>query len=302
MREKIQGSKFLVIGGGGSIGRSVSKQIFMRGARTLHVVDLNENTLVELVRSIRSDFGYETKDFDTFALDCGDPNFGKFFEENNYDYVLNLSAMKHVRNENSLYTMLRMVKTNITNAISIYDLASKNGCKKYFCVSTDKAANPANFMGATKRVMEYAVMGSNAGCEVSMARFANVAFSDGSLLDGFQNRIASGQPLTAPRDIKRFFITEDEAGIMCLLSTLYAKSRQIAVPINKSEMRLTEFTSILTRFLEAYGYTAKYCQTEEEARMICKTDKIQSAWPVYVFESDTTERNCTRSFTLQMKK
>lgn len=300
--EIVNESSFLVIGGGGSIGRSVSKEIFKRRAKTLHIVDLNENNLVELVRYIRSEFGYITKDFDTFSIDCGDEDFAHFMNINNYDYVLNLSAMKHVRNENSIFSMKRMIETNIINSIKTYQIACSNECKKYFSVSTDKAANPVNFMGATKRIMEHAIFGNGGDCPVSMARFANVAFSDGSLLAGFCNRLLLQHPITAPSNIKRFFLTEEEAGIVCLLSTLFGKNGEIAIPIANEELALEGFEKIISNFLSFYGFEPFFCQSEEEARNWFKVNSETKKWPVYLFESNTTGEKPFEEFITKEEK
>lgn len=288
INDTVRASSFLVIGGGGSIGRAVAKELFKRGAKLLHVVDLSENNLVELVRTVRSEFGYVTKNFDTFAIDCGDADFELFMRQNKYDYILNLSALKHVRSEGNAFSMKRMLKTNVLNTLNTFEIANEINCKKYFCVSTDKAANPANFMGATKRIMEHAIMRKESQCPVSMARFANVAFSDGSLLDGFRNRFKLHQPITAPIDIKRFFLTENEAGLICLLSTLFADGNQIAVPLASEELKLTSFKQILVKFLELNGYDARVCETEREARCWFNQNKQKDVWPIYLFESDTT--------------
>ena len=296
INDTVSASSFLVIGGGGSIGRAVVKELFKRGAKLLHVVDLSENNLVELVRSVRSEYGYVTQNFDTFALDCGDSDFVSFMRQTKYDYILNLSAMKHVRSESNAFAMKRMLKTNVLNTLTTFEIANEINCKKYFCVSTDKAANPANFMGATKRIMEHAVMRLGSQCPVSMARFANVAFSDGSLLDGFRNRLKLKQPITAPTDIERFFLTEDEAGVICLLSTLFGLENQIAVPLATKELRLTSFKDILFRYLQTNGYKAQICRTEDEARHWFSHNKLNDVWPIYLFESDTTGEKSFEEF------
>lgn len=286
--EVISQSKFLVIGGAGSIGREVTREIFKRGAKLLHVVDLSENNLVELVRFLRSELAYTTKKFDTFAIDSCADYFKDFLAEGDYDYVLNLSAMKHVRNENSIFSMLRMIQTNILGPVKHCEVLSNTQLKKYFCVSSDKAANPANFMGATKRVMEYALFGRSHTYPISMARFANVAFSDGSLLDGFRYRLTKRQPITIPKDIKRFFISPEEAGQICLLSTLFANDNQIAIPSDSASLQLTSFNQILKETLKLHGLAPHYCHSEEEARTFFQSNSDNAAWPVFMFESDTT--------------
>jgi FlaA1/EpsC-like NDP-sugar epimerase len=186
----VSSSRFLVIGGAGSIGSAVTREIFKRNPRVLHVVDISENNMVELVRDIRSSIGYNDGEFSTFAIDCGTDIFDSFIKNGKgYDYILNLSALKHVRSEKDPYTLMRMIDVNVFNTDKTMRQAREMGAKKYFCVSTDKAANPVNMMGASKRIMEMFLMRRSLEMPVSTARFANVAFSDGSLLYGFNRRI-----------------------------------------------------------------------------------------------------------------
>jgi len=214
LRDIINRSGFLVVGGAGSIGQAVVTEIFKRDPKTLHVVDISENNMVELVRSLRSSIGYGGGDFQTFALDCGSAEFSAMFSAyaSNYDYVLNLSALKHVRSESDPFTLMRMLHTNVFNTIKTVRASRQKGIGKYFCVSTDKAANPVNMMGASKRIMELFMMREAQEISLSMARFANVAFSDGSLLHGFNQRILKRQPLSAPNDVRRYFVTPQESG------------------------------------------------------------------------------------------
>jgi len=208
LKKRVSSSTFLVIGGAGSIGQAVTKEIFKRNPKKLHVVDISENNMVELVRDIRSSFGYIDGDFQTFALDIGSIEYDAFIKaDGKFDYVLNLSALKHVRSEKDPYTLMRMIDVNVFNTDKTLQQAIENKTKKYFCVSTDKAANPVNMMGASKRIMEMFLMRKSLDIKISTARFANVAFSDGSLLHGFNQRIQKGQPIVAPNDIKRYFVT-----------------------------------------------------------------------------------------------
>ena len=285
--EIVKNNRFLVIGGGGSIGQAVTKQLFKRAPKLLHVVDLSENYLVELVRDLRSDLGYVTKNFDTFAIDCGAAEFQYFMQRQQYDYVLNLSAMKHVRSEHDAFSMYRMLKVNMFNAIDVHFFAQTNGSRKYFCVSTDKAANPANFMGATKRAMERALMRGGLDLEVSAARFANVAFSNGSLLQGFEQRITKKQPLSAPSDVTRFFVTSEESGIICLFSALLAKKNEILFPYNENEIVMKNFVQIGNNYLAKMGKEGVICYSEEEARSMMKTLDLDKFWPINVFKTDT---------------
>jgi FlaA1/EpsC-like NDP-sugar epimerase len=212
LSSSISNSRFLVIGGAGSIGQAVTKELFKRNPSALHVVDISENNLVELVRDIRSTIGYIDGDFKTFAIDCGSLEFESLLStQEGYDYIFNLSALKHVRSEKDKFTLMRMVNVNILNTIKTVKLAKKTGVKKYFCVSTDKAANPVNMMGASKRIMELFLMRESKDLPISMARFANVAFSDGSLLHGFNQRFAKRQPFAAPNDVRRYFVTPQES-------------------------------------------------------------------------------------------
>lgn len=288
-KELIKSSKFLVIGGAGSIGSSVVKELFKHDPMQLHVVDLSENNLVELVRDLRSSIGYTTGEFKTFAIDCGSIEFQHLFRENNgYDYVLNLSALKHVRSESNKYTLMRMMKVNVLNAITIHELCSDYEVKKYFCVSSDKAANPANLMGASKSLMEKALFNSNSDVAVSMARFANVAFSDGSLLHGFRKRYEKRQPITAPIDITRYFMTEAEAGQLCLFSCLFGNHGEIFFPRDDEEIRLIGFASIAENFLINHGFSVKSFSSEQEARDNASTCIDDGMWPCYFFKTDTT--------------
>jgi len=205
IEEKIKCSSFLVIGGAGSIGQAVTLELFKRDPKKLHVVDISENNMVELVRNIRSSIGHGSGEFKTFAIDCGSPEFDALVESQApYDYVFNLSALKHVRSEKDPFTLMRMTVVNIMNTVNTLRLTKKFGAKKYFCVSTDKAANPVNMMGASKKIMEIFLMRESLEQDISMARFANVAFSDGSLLHGFNQRFLNKQPLSAPKDILRY--------------------------------------------------------------------------------------------------
>lgn len=289
INKEIGCSRFLVIGGAGSIGQAVTKQIFKRGALSLHVVDINENGLAELVRDIRSSSGYLTKDFQTFCIDVADKEFDLLMQQNSpYDYILNLSAMKHVRSERDVFTLYRMIRVNILNALKILRLAEKLGSKKYFCVSTDKAANPVNIMGATKRAMEILLFSERGKVPISMARFANVAFSSGSLLDGFVNRFSKNQPISAPKDILRYFITPEEAGELCLLSCLLGKHGDIFFPKLTDDLVLTSFVDVCVRYLKLQGFDVYLSSSEEDARSNMKRIQSEKKWPCYFFESNTT--------------
>jgi FlaA1/EpsC-like NDP-sugar epimerase len=295
----IRESRVLVIGGAGTIGQAVSKEIFKRDPQALHVVDISENNMVELVRDLRSAEGYGSGDFRTFAVDCGSVEFEALMaSEGPYDYVFNLSALKHVRSESDPYTLMRMIMVNVFNTIKTLRLANKMGAKKYFCVSTDKAANPVNMMGASKRIMEMFLMRESLTQEISMARFANVAFSDGSLLHGFDQRFAKKQPFSAPNDVRRYFVTPQESGELCLLSGLLGNNRDIFFPKLSEKLHLITFSEIAVRYLRERGYEPYECESEDEARDRADELIANKQWPCYFFKSDTTgEKDFEEFFT-----
>ncbi|MBV6493603.1 MAG: hypothetical protein LDLANPLL_01626 [Turneriella sp.] len=299
LSQSVSASRFLVLGGAGSIGQAVVKEIFKRKPLKLHVVDLSENNLVELVRDIRSSFGYIDGDFKTFALDIGSVEYDAFFQaDGGYDYVLNLSALKHVRSEKDTFTLMRMVQTNILNTEKTLKQAIRAGVKKYFCVSTDKAANPVNMMGASKRIMEMFLMRRSLEINISTARFANVAFSDGSLLHGFDQRIQKRQPIVAPNDVKRYFVTPQESGELCLMSCILGDNRDIFFPKLSEELHLITFAEIATHYLKLRGYEPVLCNSEDEARELAKTLPEQGKWPCLFAKSDTTgEKDFEEFFT-----
>jgi len=289
LNKTVAGSRFLVLGGAGSIGQAVVKEIFKRNPQKLHVVDISENNLAELVRDIRSSFGYIDGDFKTFALDIGSLEYDAFIDEDGaYDYVLNLSALKHVRSEKDPYTLMRMINVNIFNTDKTLRQSIEKGVKKYFCVSTDKAANPANMMGASKRIMEMFVNRRSQDIDVSMARFANVAFSDGSLLHSFNQRIQKKQPIVAPNDVKRYFVTPSESGELCLLSCVFGENRDIFFPKLSDALHLITFSEIAEKYLTNLGYEPFLCESEEEARALVDTLPAEGKWPCLFKPSDTT--------------
>ena len=289
LKALISNSRFLVIGGAGSIGQAVTREIFKRNPLALHVVDISENNMVELVRDIRSTLGYIDGDFRTFALDCGSNEYRALMNASEeYDYVLNLSALKHVRSEKDPFTLMRLIEVNILNTIKTVQMAKVQGAKKYFCVSTDKAANPVNMMGASKRIMELFLHKESNELPISMARFANVAFSNGSLLDGFEQRVKKYQPISAPNNIRRYFITQKEAGELCMLSCLLGETREVFFPKHGNELQLTLFTQIARNYIKSKGFEVLECASEQEAREACSNIDKFKRWPCYFFESDTT--------------
>jgi len=304
----VSSSSFLVLGGAGSIGQAVTKEIFKRNPKKLHVVDISENNMVELVRDIRSSFGYIDGEFATFALDIGSLEYDAFIKQDGkYDFVLNLSALKHVRSEKDPFTLMRMIETNIFNTDKTLQQSIENGSNKYFCVSTDKAANPVNMMGASKRIMEMFVHRKSQNINVSMARFANVAFSDGSLLHGFNQRLEKNQPIVAPNDIKRYFVTPQESGELCLMSCIFGENRDIFFPKLSEDLHLISFADIAVKYLNEKGYEPYLCKDEDEARELAKTLPSEGKWPCLFTQSDTTgekdfEEFFTQNETLDMEK
>ena len=266
LREIVNASTFLVIGGAGSIGQAVTKEIFRRNPKKLHVVDISENNMVELVRDIRSSMGYIDGDFRTFALDIGSVEYDAFIEQDGaYDYVLNLSALKHVRSEKDPFTLMRMIDVNVMN---------------------------------TDKIMEMFLMRRSLEIEISTARFANVAFSDGSLLHGFNQRIQKRQPIVAPKDIKRYFVTPKESGELCLMSCIFGENRDIFFPKLSEELHLTSFADIAVKYLENLGFQPHLCGSEEEARKLAATLPEQGKWPCLFTDSDTTgEKDFEEFFT-----
>lgn len=292
-------SRFLVLGGAGSIGQAVTKEIFKRNPQKLHVVDISENNMVELVRDIRSSFGYINGDFQTFALDIGSIEYDAFIKaDGEYDYVLNLSALKHVRSEKDPFTLMRMIDVNVFNTDKTIQQSIDAGARKYFCVSTDKAANPVNMMGASKRIMEMFLMRKSEEIAISTARFANVAFSDGSLLHGFNQRIQKNQPIVAPNDIKRYFVTPQESGELCLMSCIFGENRDIFFPKLSEALHLISFADIAIKYLKQIGYEPHLCESEDEARELAKILPAQGKWPCLFTSSDTTgEKDFEEFFT-----
>lgn len=305
LSQLVSNSRFLIIGAAGSIGQAVTKEVFKRNPRKLHAVDISENNLVELVRDIRSSMGYIDGDFRSFALDIGSPIYDAFWEaDGEYDYVLNLSALKHVRSEKDPFTLMRMIEVNILNTLKTIQQAKAKGIKKYFCVSTDKAANPVNMMGASKRIMELFLMRESRGIAISTARFANVAFSDGSLLHGFNQRLQKKQPIVAPNDVRRYFVTPQESGELCLMSCLLGDTRDIFFPKLSEELHLITFSEIAINYLKQLGYEPYICTSEEEARDFFTSAQHSDAsgikrWPCYFSSSDTTGEKDFEEFFME---
>ena len=299
LKKEIKSSRFLILGGGGSIGQAVAREIFKRGPKKLHVVDINENSLVELTRDLRSSFGYIEGDFQVFVLDIGSDEYNAFYKaDGKYDYVLNLAALKHVRSEKDPFTLMRMINVNILSTDNSLRQAIKKGTKKYFCVSTDKATKPINMMGASKKIMEMFLMQNSSKIEISSARFANVAFSDGSLLDSFKKRLEKKQPIVAPKDIRRYFITPQEAGELCILSCIFGKNRDIFIPKLNKKTDLISLKEIALKYISKSGYKPYLCEDENQARELAKSLPDKGKWPCLFSRSNTTgEKEFEEFFT-----
>lgn len=297
LSEEIENSSFLIIGAAGTIGQAVTKKIFFRNPKVLNVVDISENNLVELVRDLRSSKGYITGEFKTFCIDYGSREFEVFFNETEpYDYIFNFSALKHVRSEKDPYSLMRMIKVNITFLSKLLKMIKDKNLKNYFSVSTDKATNPENLMGATKIIMERMLFDKGISHNVSSARFANVAFSDGSLLFGFNQRYKKKQPITAPTNIKRYLLTKEESGELCVLSGLMGENRDIFFPKMSKESDLYDFTTIAKKYISLLGYEPYECSTEEEARRNAEDLISKGKWPCYFEQSDTTGEKFIEEF------
>lgn len=285
----LNGTRVLVIGGAGSIGREVAAQLFELPLATLDVIDISENSLVELVRALRSTSRGGPSETQFLPLDIGGLEADAFLAaQPGYDFVLNFAAMKHVRSEKDEFSLMRMIKVNILDTLASLERSATAGTSKYFAVSTDKAQNPANLMGATKRIMEDVIFARSDAMLVSTARFANVAFSDGSLLHGFRQRLLLQQPISAPSDVRRYFVTGEEAGRLCLASIALGANREIFFPRLDADADLLSFADIAVRFLEANGYTPEPVASEDEARDRAVELIASRRWPCYFFASDTS--------------
>ena len=287
---KIQGKSVLVIGGAGSIGSSFIKALLPFRPESLVVVDTNENALAELTRDLRSTKGmYVPDDYITYPMDFASPVFEKMFKSHEgFDIVGNFSAHKHVRSEKDIYSVEALLQNNVLHAKVLLDLLSKFPPEEYFCVSTDKAANPVNIMGASKRIMEDVIFSYSDKFPVKTARFANVAFSNGSLPAGFLSRIQKLQPLSAPSDVRRYFVSPEESGQICLLSCILGKNRTIFFP-KFEEAQMMTFDAIGTELLKAHGYEVLEYDSDEEA--IDKAEDLKKGsnlYPVHYSISDTS--------------
>lgn len=301
---EIKGKKVCVIGGAGSIGSSFIKAVLRFEPRSVVVVDLNENGLAELVRDVRSTEGlYVPNEFRCYTLNFADPIFERIFrEEKGFDIVANFSAHKHVRSEKDRYSVQALIENNDIKAKKLMDLLTVYPPKHFFCVSTDKAANPVNIMGASKRIMEDLVMAYNKYFKVTTARFANVAFSNGSLPDGWLHRIQKRQPLAAPSDVKRYFVSPEESGQICMLACILGNPGEVFFPKLGEDQMLT-FSSICDDFVRAEGFAKKECPSDAEAkRYAAKMPDDNSDYPVVYFKSDTTGEKAYEEFFVPGEK
>lgn len=289
LQEAICERRVLVLGGAGTIGQAVCKEIYKLNPTTLYVVDISENNLVELVRDIRSSETQSSTNLRTFCLDIGSIEFSAFIHANQqFDFIFNLSALKHVRSEQNPFTLMRMLQVNVLNTQLTLEYARTVNCQKYFAVSTDKATAPVNLMGASKLLMEQCIMDFSDGPEVSTARFANVAFSDGSLLHGFHLRMQKQQPIAVPGDIHRYFVTPQEAGKLCLMSAILGHDKDIFYPKQGDELPLTPIQQVAENFIKTQGREPVFCDTEEKARSLIKTLPLDTHWPCLITQSDTS--------------
>ena len=304
LSHEIEGKSVCVIGGAGSIGSSFIKAICKFKPAKLLVVDLNENGLTELTRDLRSTYGLQVpQEYRTYTLNFADPIFERIFrEEKGFDIVANFSAHKHVRSEKDRYSVQALIENNDIKAKRLMDLLTVYPPKHFFCVSTDKAANPVNIMGASKRIMEDLVMAYSPHFKVTTARFANVAFSNGSLPDGWLHRLQKKQPLAAPNDVRRYFVSPEESGQICMLACILGKPGEVFFPKLGEEQMLT-FSSICDKFVEEEGYEIIKCANDEEARRVADQMPYDSStYPVVYFQSDTTGEKAYEEFYVPGEK
>lgn len=304
LSREIEGKSLCVIGGAGSIGSSFIRAILPFKPSKLIVVDLNENGLAELTRDLRSTYGmYVPEEYRAYTLNFADPIFERIFrEEKGFDIVANFSAHKHVRSEKDKYSVQALIENNDIKAKKLMDLLTVYPPKHFFCVSTDKAANPVNIMGASKRIMEDLVMAYNKYFKVTTARFANVAFSNGSLPDGWIHRLQKKQPLAAPSDVKRYFVSPEESGQICMLACILGNGGEVFFPKLGEDQMLT-FSAICDKFIKAEGFNKIECSNDPEAKKYAADMPYESEnYPVVYFKSDTTGEKAYEEFFIPGEK
>ena len=304
LTREIGGKSVCVIGGAGSIGSNFIKAILRFHPARLVVIDLNENGLAELTRDLRSSADLVVPEvYRTYTLNFADPIFTRIFrEERGFDIVANFSAHKHVRSEKDRYSVQALIENNDIKAKKLMDLLCEYPPKHFFCVSTDKAANPVNIMGASKRIMEDLVMAYNSRFKVTTARFANVAFSNGSLPDGWLYRIRKKQPLAAPDDVRRYFVSPEESGQICMLACILGRGGEVFFPKLGEDQRMT-FSSICDQVVASQGFRKKSCTSDEEAkRFAAEMPYDTSEYPVRYFASDTTGEKAYEEFFVPGEK
>jgi len=296
--ESLSNARVLVIGAAGSIGSAFVTELAKFGLGGLHLLDISENNLVEVVRQLRSGAISLPEDFRTYAIDFSTLEMQVLLKMEQYDYVLNFSALKHVRSERDPYTLMRLLEVNVAGNARLLDaLSQQKHLKRVFSVSSDKAVRPANLMGASKAFMERIYLSHADKISFSSARFANVAFSDGSLLHSFRNRLEKRQPLSAPSDVLRYFITHEEAGQLCLLSCFTGNNREIFFPQFRPDKDMMSFAEIARIFLETNGYEVLECDSDYEA--LAKMAEMKSGdrhWPCYFSGSDTSGEKMYEEF------
>tara|TARA_R110000796_G_scaffold118864_1_gene232716 strand:- start:74328 stop:75548 length:1221 start_codon:yes stop_codon:yes gene_type:complete len=299
LKSKTEGKTALVIGGAGTIGSSFIKALLHFNINKLYVIDINENGLTELVRDIRSSVGLNVPDdLKTYPISFSDPVFKKMFLASGpFDIVANFAAHKHVRSEKDHYSIEAMVQNNVLKAKALLDILVENPPEHFFCVSTDKAANPVNVMGASKKLMEDLIIAYSDRLQITTARFANVAFSNGSLPFGFMERLAKQQPFSSPLNIKRYFVSPEESGQICLLACLLGQSGEIFFPKLDYNKNMKTFSDIAVSLLKEMGFEPDVCKTETEAREKAEQLKSDSSsYPVYFFESNTSGEKSFEEF------
>lgn len=297
LSKKIEGKSVLVIGGAGTIGSSYIKAVLQFKPAKLVVVDINENGLTELTRDLRSEKGqFVPSEFITYPMNFGDDVFEKMFMHHGpFHIVANFAAHKHVRSEKDIFSIEAMIENNVFKAKAFLDLLLKYKPEHFFCVSTDKAANPVNVMGASKKLMEEVIMAYSNEIQITTARFANVAFSNGSLLAGYVERLFKRQPISCPSDVKRFFVSPEESGQICMLACMLGKSGEIFFP-KLEEEEMVYFKDITDKFFEISGRKIVECKTEEEAKEKAIYLKEEDAYPVLYFKSDTSGEKLYEEF------